>query len=431
MVTVTDQANNKGSKSIQFSELGERLNEPVIIGMLSRALKQKDMISLAAGFLDYEKLPLGFVDRAIKELSSQPGYPEFLQYGTTSGRPILREQIAKLLGEFPNEDPQKFDRKKVIVSTGSQQTLYISMQVLCNPGDIVLVEGPSYFVYLELLRGLGIKALSMPMKSDCQIDFERLDAWLGELKQKGDLDRIKATYIVSYFSNPSSRSMKLEEKVALAKTLKKWGLVVPVIEDAAYRDFYYDKPCAAPSVFSIKDYDEFPKLYLGTFTKPFATGLKVGYGICSDETLLNKLIYVKGHHDFGSSNTTQAIIEIALQKGWYKEWVATLHDHYKKKAQNFEKFAESEGLKGQGWEWDTPEGGLMVWLRGPKGFDTSIGSEFYEECMKNGVFYVPGDLCFAEGEPKNCVRLSVGMLHEDTLAEGVRRFAKSMRNVTA
>lgn len=418
-----------GNNKLQFSELGERLEEPVIIGMLSRALRQKDMISLAAGFTDNAKLPKEIVTRALSELNGLPGYPDFLQYGTTKGRPGLREEIAKLVSGYAGEKKEAFDASKVIVSTGSQQTLYIAMQVLCNPGDIVLVEGPSYFVFLELLTGLGIRAMSMPMEETCQINFKKLDEWLGELDKKGEIGRIKATYLVSYFSNPSSRSMTKEDKVSLAKVLKKWGVIVPVLEDAAYRDLYYEQEYAVPSIFSIEEYDEFPKLYLGTFSKSFSSGFKVGYCVCSHERLLSKMVNVKGHHDFGSSNFNQALLEVVLSKGWFYEWVEGLHEHYRKKVEDFEVIAVREGLRELGWAWEKPKGGLMAWLRGPEGFDTSIGSPFYETCMTNGVFYVPGNLCYAEGEPRNCVRLSLGTLSEKEMAEGIRRFASSMRQV--
>lgn len=418
------------TKKIAFSQFGEQLEEPIIAKMLTRALERPEYVSLAAGFTDSAMLPKSLIQEALSALSNEKGLPVFLQYGSIQGRPELREKIIEFLIRYPGEKNTYFSSENTIISNGSQQTLYLSMQVLCDPGDIVLVEGPSYFVFLELLKGLGIKAVSMPMSPDGCIDLPALDQWLQSMKEKNLLHKIKSVYLVSYYSNPSSHSMPLENKVGLASLLKKWDLLLPVMEDAAYRELYFTKPFPAPSVLSLEEYEDFPCLYLGTFSKPFSTGMKVGYGICTHDDWIEKMLYVKGHHDFGTANFNQALIEYILKKDLYENWLEPLHAHYKAKSDHFEEIAEAEGFRGLGWSWEKMQGGLLAWVKGPENLDTGLDSKFNQACLDNGVFYIPGDICFAEREPKNYVRLSIGTPSLDKLTEGLKRFIKIARQFT-
>lgn len=415
---------------LSYSNLGKRLEEPVIVGMMKKALENPALVSLAAGFTDTSKLPVDLVQKAVQELCSRRDSLEYLQYGTNQGRPKLREETAKfLLSFYDKENATYIKPENIIISNGSQQSLYLAMQVLCNEGDIILVEGPSYFVLLELLRGMNVQALSMPMLENGDIDIQALDRMLAKMEKEKSLARIKGIYIISYFANPSSHSISEATKVSLGDLIRKWSLNCALIEDAAYRELYFDAPYPSLSILSIQELDGISRLYLGTYTKPFVSGFKIGYSCSTDATLLNKMLYVKGHQDFGSANFSQALLEIILQKNWYTQWLNELHPHYKQKVECFNVIAQEEKLADLGCEWTHPKGGLMLWLKGPAGFDTSIDSPFYKACLQNGVFYVPGDLCFAERNPKNCIRLSLGSLPLETLKKGLKRLISTLRQV--
>lgn len=225
-----------------------------------------------------------------------------------------------------------YHASQMMISNGSQQSLYIAAQCLCDPGDIILVEQPSYFVCLEMLKGLGIEAVGLPCDAAGAVQLDKMPEFLESLKADGRWDRVKAVYLVSYFCNPSSRCLELDEKLGLATHFEQAGLRVPILEDAAYRELYYDEPHSAPSIFSLSAYDAFPKLYFGTYTKPFATGLKIGYCHCSDPLLLEKMLCVKGHQDFGSAHYNQCIIERVLEEGAYRAHLVGIQQHYQKKA---------------------------------------------------------------------------------------------------
>ena len=170
------------------------------------------------------------------------------------------------------------------------------------------------------------------------------------------------------------------------------------------------------------EFDPFPKLYLGTYTKPFATGLKIGYGYCTHSEWRDKILCIKGHQDFGSAHFTQAIIERVLDAGHYSGHLSGVQKHYARKAQILDRTLRESDLKDAGWNWATPKGGLILWLRAPAGTDLRMESNFCQGCIERGVFYVPGDLCFSSGKPWHCARLSSGALPEDKLREAAELF---------
>jgi len=413
---------------ISFSRLGREIASPVIVDLMARALANPNLLSLAAGFTDNVVLPRELVGRFAAELTQEGLDDEPLQYGQNQGRQRLRELSCEAIATHPAERADAFDPRAMFITNGSQQALYLAVQALCDPGDIVLVEEPSYFVCLEMLKGLGLRPIGIPCDDEGGILPDGLAARLKELDADGERSKVKAIYLVSYFCNPSSRSLDADEKRAVAKVLLEAGYQIPVIEDAAYRELYFDAPHPAPSIISMPEFDPFPKLYLGTYTKPFATGLKIGYGYCSHSEWREKILGIKGHQDFGSAHFTQAIIERVLDTGLYAEHLARIQKHYARKAHILDVALHEGGLLEAGWKWAQPKGGLIFWLRAPKGTDLRMESEFCQRCIEEGVLYVPGDLCFADGLPVNYARLSSGALPEDKLKEAAGRFvAQALR----
>jgi 2-aminoadipate transaminase len=392
---------------------------------MSLMLENPKLLSIAAGFTDTHTLPEPAVQAAVAALAKREGDPEYLQYGTNQGRHTLRALLAERLIAFEtlSEVEAEAVRKNFFITNGSQQALYLAMQVLCDPGDIVLVDRPSYFVYLEMLTGLGVQARSLPVDTEGRIDGPALRTLLTDLRKRDELSRLKAVYFVSYFSNPSARSLDEVEKNDLATALLNEGVTVPVIEDAAYRELYYEQPHPARSVLSLPAWSTFPKLYLSTLTKTFASGLKVGYGTSSDAALLAKMLHVKGHHDFGTANYNQAILEEVLMKGGLDAQLAVLRPSYMRKMRALHEALIVGGLPSLGWSWAVPKGGLYLWLRAPEALDTRLDSAFCHACVEAGVLYVPGDLCFGDDVPMNYIRLSFGVLDESDLAEAGRRFS--------
>ncbi len=405
-----------------FSALGQRATPPIIARLMTAALENPRLLSLAAGFTDNATLPVETFGEAVAALTAPGASPELLQYGTNQGRPRLRQLLAERLAREEGHDPSWAEAGRLLVTNGSQQALYLAMQVLCDPGDIVLVDRPSYFVFLEMLRGLGLEARSLPVGADGRLDLAALDAKLTAWQRTGDTARIKAVYLVGYFSNPSGRSLEVDEKRGLARLLSAHRLVVPTIEDAAYRQMAFDGSAGAPSVLALEEWSAFPRLYAGTLTKPFATGLKVGYGYCTDDEWRSRMLHVKGHQDFGSANLNQAVLERVLGDGSFDRHLGRIRPAYARKMQVLHAALVEGGLQRLGWSWAQPQGGLYLWLQAPADADLGLDTAFYRACVGAGVLYVPGELCYGDVPAKNTARLTFGVLAEEDLREAARRF---------
>jgi 2-aminoadipate transaminase len=410
----------------RYSLLGQRLTPPEITRLMRTALENPDLLSLAAGFTDTWTLPREEVRHAVDTLLAEPAGAEVLQYGTNQGRPRLRELLAARLAQ-QDAAPGAGDGEEIFVTNGSQQALALALQTLCDPGDIVLVERPTYFVFLELARGLGIELRSLPTADEGGLDPAGLEQLLANLAKNGCLNRLKAIYLVSYYSNPSSRSLSEGEKDAIGTALARHGTYPALIEDAAYRDLYFDAPHPSRSILRLDSLAAFPRLYAGTCTKAFATGLKVGYAVCPDEAWRERMLYLKGQHDFGTANFNQAIVERVLETGDYDRCLEGLRQHYRRKRDALSAVFAREDLAAMGWHWEMPQGGLYFWLRGPVDLDTGTESAFCRQALENGVLYVPGGLCYGDDPPPNYVRISFGVLQEAELAEAGRRFAATAR----
>lgn len=409
----------------RFSALGTRAQPPTIARLMSLAIDHPRLLSLAAGFTDNATLPQAAVAAAVTELCR--GDPETLQYGSNAGRPGLRRRLAERLARLePGLDPEAAG-ERLFITNGSQQALYLAVQVLCDPGDIVLVDQPSYFVFLELLAGLGVTARGIPVDAAGQVDAAALARLLAELRNQGQLGRVKAVYFVSYFSNPSGRSLTSAEKSSIAEVLTAAGLRVPVLEDAAYREMHYKQPAGVPSVLGLAAWEAFPRLYVSTLTKSLATGLKVGLAYCTDPEWQSRMLHVKGHHDFGTANFNQAVCEHLLATGGFDRHLGVIRSQYEAKMRVLHAALVDAGLRELGWRWSQPAGGLYLWLEAPECVDTGLEGEFCRRCIDAGVLYVPGALCYGEAAPRNRVRLSFGVLGEAALIEAARRFAMVAR----
>lgn len=409
-----------------YSAIGRRAlgHEPVITRLMADALSVPGLLSLAAGFTDNSVLPAEAVRAAVDALRRDESI-SYLQYGINEGLPPLRKHALKLVGGYETESIEDLGLDQIMITNGSQQALYLAVQLLCEPGDIVLVEAPSYFVFLELLAGLGVRAMSLPMTPQGRVDVEALPAFFAKLAQRGHLQHVRMIYLMGVYANPSARCWDESVKRSLGRFLQEQPREIPVIEDMAYRETFFKHPHEAASVLSLPEWEGLPSLYLGTFTKPFATGIKVGFAISRDREWLQGMSRIKGHQDFGSSNFLQAVLAQVLEAGAYGTHLQFIRPHYARKMEVLDVALKEAGLEHLGWHWERPAGGLLMWLEGPPECDTGIASAMWQSALKERVIYVPGDLCFAEGQPHSGVRLSFGALSEELIPEAAQRFVRA------
>jgi 2-aminoadipate transaminase len=399
---------------------------------MTLALEAPQLISLAAGFVDYDTLPVEATRQVLRELlDDREAAQKALQYGTTEGLQSLRRRVADYVCALDGLDGEVrgVTADSVILGTGSQQLLYLLSEVLLDPGDLVLLGHPSYFVYMGALRSAGADCRSVPL-DDNGMRSDLLEGLFNELQAKGQLSRVKLVYLVSYFQNPTGISVAGERRREILDLVEKYSLENPihVVEDAAYRELRYDGE-DIPSFFAL-DETRHTVLYLGTFSKPFAPGLKTGFAVLPPE-LAGPVARVKGGHDFGSSNFAQHILDRAMAKGLYADHVKTLRDSYRIKRDAILRALEEH--MPEGVSWTHPHGGLYVWLTLPETVETGPQSRLFKQATEEGMIYVPGEFCYGPDAaleiPTNHIRLSFGVGDPARLKEGVCRLSSAIRHI--
>ncbi|MCA1682607.1 MAG: PLP-dependent aminotransferase family protein [Actinobacteria bacterium] len=415
---------------IALSAASERTATPAISTLMGMALSDPGMVSLAAGFVDQATLPVGPTAREFSALADDPAEARrALQYGLTAGDLALRSRLVGLLESSEGVEAGSFAHvlPRTVVTTGSQQLLYLVAEALLDPGDIVLVESPTYFVFLGVLESRGARAIGVETDGH-GLRLDSLEGTLARLESEGSIERVKLIYTVSEHSNPSGISLGDDRRGPLVGLARKWSRRhrIFVLEDSAYRGLTYDG-VEPPSVWQ-HDPEGDTVILARTFSKTFSPGLKTGYGVLP-EALVDPVQRLKGNHDFGSANFNQVLIERLIADGSYGRQVATLVDRYRRKRDVLLDAIEEHLGPFDGVTWTHPAGGLYVWLSLPEGFDTGLTGAFFRGCVRESVLYVPGAFAFA-GEPgpapKNHARLCFGVAGEVELADGVRRLAKAL-----
>jgi 2-aminoadipate transaminase len=409
-----------------LSRLGRRSEAPAISWLLDVALSRPQLISLAAGFTDNESLPVKEA-RALLYDILKPGKAGqcALQYGSTAGDPLLREFTAqdfRIMDGVVDSD-KAYSPDRMVITNGSQQMLYMVTEAMCDEGDIVLVEDPTYFVYLGILQSHGIQGRGIRMTQE-GIDLEHLDATLKRLKKTGELKRVKMLYLVSYYQNPTGVTTGFAKKLAALKLLRQYekaaGHPIYLLEDGAYRELRFAGEDER-SALSAKGFAN-RVIYAGTYSKPFATGTRVGFGLMPDE-VYTPVIRIKGNHDFGTSNLLQQLLVKAINSGAYEKHLTALRRRYAKKARTM--LAALRQYFPKQVQWWEPQGGLYFWARLPQSVPAGVKSKLFQRAVAQDVLYVPGELCYANDptrkKPNHEMRLSFGGGTEENIHAGIAR----------
>jgi 2-aminoadipate transaminase len=400
---------------------------------MATALARPQLISLAAGFTDNASLPVKEVRGLLKGIlgSAHTGQAA-LQYGTTAGDETLRRLTARHLYALDGRPAARraYSPDRMVITNGSQQMLYMITEALCDPGDIVLVEDPSYFVFLSILQSHGVRARGVRMQQD-GLDLTRLEAVLEALKRTVELRRVKMLYLISYYQNPTGRTTSFEKKAGALKLLRRYeraaGHPLYLVEDGAYRELRFQGD-DVKSALAIKGHSD-RVIYAGTYSKPFATGTRVGFGLMP-ELVLTTVLRIKGNHDFGSSNLLQQLLARALSSGFYEEHLVALRKRYAHKARLM-RTALKQHFPTE-VEWWEPDGGLYFWARLPRWLQSGSTSKVFKATLARDVLYVPGNLCYADDptrrKPNHEMRISYGGATEDNMRKGIARLGAVLRD---
>lgn len=421
---------------LHFSDQAKRTTDQPISSYMRAAIEDPGLISLAAGLVDEPSLPVKEVMQACTELFADPSAARAaLQYGTTQGYLQLRRRLLERFAadEGLSPDSMALTSDEVIISNGSQQILKILGEILLNPGDIVLTEAPSYFVFHGVLSSHGTEVIGIPMDEQ-GMRTDVLETVLLRLDQTGKLDRLKIIYTVDYFQNPSGLSLGSDRRRHLLELVRRFSKRhrILILEDAAYRELRFD----APDVRSVKCLDTTNQyvVYTSTFSKSCSPGIRVGYSFVPKE-LVAPILRAKGNHDFGSANLNQHIAFRMLANGSYDNHVRDVQAAYRIKRDTMHDALLTAFREWPTVKWIKPQGGLYCWLRFPPDVPTGPGSALIEEAQREGVMYVPGEFCHvidsAGRLPTNEIRLCYGVATVDQIKEGIRRLAKAAKRLSA
>ncbi len=421
--------------AINFSQRRQWAADQSISFLMQQGLENRDVISLAAGFVDPKTLPVSEVSDVVSRLLADEATGQSaLQYAATAGsgelRSLLLEHLAGVEGHSVDSLGVTVD--DVVVTSGSQQFLQHLTDVLFDPGDICLVAAPTYFVYLGTLNGAGVETIAVET-DEHGICPDALDEELDRLDQAGQLHRVKLIYLVTWFENPSGVTLAADRRSQIVEIAKRWSKSqrLLVLEDAAYRELRYSGE-EIPSIWS-HDTSHEHVILAQTFSKSFSPGIRVAYAVMPRD-LVPAIHDVKGNFDFGSPNFSQQIIAEALRTGSYRKHVDLLRNSYRVKRDAMLAAAEKYFSDIDGASWLRPEGGLYVWMSLPEQIDTGYSAPLFQRATKtDGVMYVPGEIAYPTGSPlqkKNQMRLSFGVATPETLDEGMRRLASAVQSIS-
>jgi 2-aminoadipate transaminase len=423
--------------SVLLSRRATSAAEPPISDLMHRALVHPNLISLAAGFVDQRSLPVAETAEAIADLTAHlESGRAALQYGTTLGHARLREYVLDDVLAADRQSPAAagLSTDRVVLTAGSNQLLHLVTECLCDPGDIVLCAAPTYFVYLGLLAGIGVRGVGVA-SDEHGIVPDALEEELARRAGAGESRRVKALYVVSYYDNPSSATLSLERRRRLLEIVNRWsrehGQQLFVLEDAAYRELRYEGDDLA----SIRAFDEAggSVVYAGTFSKSFSPGLRVGWGILPP-ALVDPVCHFKGHIDFGSAHFNQAVMARVIEQGVYRPHVEKLRTTYRTKLSTTIAACQRHLGGIAGVRWRVPTGGLYVWLTLDDAIDAGPRGRLFDRAVEAGMLYVPGEFSFAPNgvaPQRNTIRLSFGVQTPEGIETGIAALAKAIKETQA
>ena len=392
----------------------DRLNnvETSAIRELFKLLGKPGIISFAGGFPDSALFDVdGIRTATLAALDQDAGAA--LQYGATEGYGPLREELASFMA---SKGVRELAAEQLIVTTGSQQALDLLGKVLINPGDKVIVEGPTFLATINCFRLYGADLVSAPVDGQ-GVDTEALERLIVE-------HRPKFVYLIPTFGNPSGGLLDLARRKAVLQMAVKYQTLI--VEDDPYGDLYFGE-APPPSLLALSS--EVPGsrdllVHCGSLSKVLSPGLRVGWMVGPPE-LLARATMCKQFSDAHTSTYAQATAAHYLRAGRLPATLAKVRAVYAERAQ-----AMALALRqdvGDALDFVPPQGGLFVWARltGAGGKPTHA-AEFAQRAIAKGVAFVPGMPFYcAHGDPAT-LRLSFATAGPDKIREGVARLAQAL-----
>ena len=356
--------------------------------------------SFAGGYPSADTFPLDDIGQTIADVIEKYGAKAF-QYGATQGVPELREAVAKRYG-VPVE--------RVQITSSSQQGIDVCTRVLVDPGDVILTSSPSYLGALQSFRSYRADIRGVAHNEDLTEFKAAYETVISQVLGEGK--KIKFLYMIPDFQNPSGESLTLKERKMLVELAEKHDFLI--VEDSPYRELRYEGE-HIPTMYSLSP-DRV--IHLGSFSKIFAPGFRLGWAIAHPE-ILDKIYVCKQSLDLCPPILDQYVAAEFLASGRLDDNLAKSVALYKGKRDLLLSLLQEH--MPQGVRWTHPEGGLFLFLNMPEGFDAV---KFYDRALDAGVAYVAGEFFHPDGSGKNTMRLNFSFMSEEKMREGVKILAE-------
>lgn len=375
------------------------------VGSILKAAADPRIISFAGGLPAPELFPVTEMKAAVERAFDKHGR-ELMQYGAAKGVPALREWALHHVAE---KEGVHGELENVLITTGSEQALDLVGKALVDPGDVVLVEQPTYLCAVDVFKSYGAHLVSVAMDDNGM----RTDALEETLKAHPGS---KLLYTVPNFQNPTGRTIPLERRQKMAELAAKYDLTI--LEDNPYGEIRF----AGQHVPAVKSFDHDGHVcYMGTFSKTLAPGFRLGW-IVADKQIIDKLTVLKQSADLHTDNLAQYATVEYVQNNDLDAHVKDISALYSKRKQLM-----IDGIKKYfpaAVKYTNPEGGMFLWVEVP-GVDDTVA--VFKECLKNNVAFVPGDPFFAGKPQPGAFRLNYSNMAEDQIEEGLKRLGEVLQ----
>ncbi|MCD6546262.1 MAG: PLP-dependent aminotransferase family protein [Thermotogae bacterium] len=407
--------NNKIEKKL--SKMAKRVKSSIIRELLKYST-QPDMISFGGGVPDPETFPRHELAKISSEIIEKE-YKVALQYSTTEGDPILREEYLKLLKRRYGIDGLSLDN--ILLTSGSQQALDLIGRIFLDEDSICAVSSP---VYLGAASAFSIRTqrfINVPLEDD-GMDVDFLEKQLKDLDKKGLMNKFKFTYVVSNFHNPAGVTISLEKRKKLLELAWKYDFYI--VEDDPYGSLRYEGE-HIPNIFKLGDIEHV--ILLNTFSKILCPGLRIG-AVIGDKSIVRKLVMAKQSADLCSPALTQRLVGRYLQRYDIFERLSKTLELYRSKLTTMMNAFEEYLSEIKGTKWTKPQGGLFSWVKLPENVDTM---DMLELAKEKKILYIPGEVFHIDGKGKNYMRVSFCLPTQEQIVEGTKRLVQVIREYQA
>jgi len=385
---------------LQYASWMEASGES-FIGEILKAAQNPKMISFAGGLPALELFPDQVLQRCFQRVFEEQGKLA-LQYAQTSGYPPLRQWLA----QQHTRKGRQVAIEEIVVTTGSQQGLSLLAQTFLDPGDIVLVETPTYLGAIQAFQSFRARMMMVPCDAQGIIP-EELEKILRQVTPK-------FLYLIPNYQNPSGKIMGLERRRELLRVAQAYDLLV--IEDNPYGNLRFEGE-AIPDLIELGD----NVIYLGTFSKILAPGLRVGYVVANPD-ILNHLCKTKEGVDLHSNSLTQRAVLEFLKEGLLPEHILKLCTLYRERRNAMVRAIDK--YLGDEVEMIVPSGGLFLWARFKK---ITNSFELLQKTIHQNVLFVPGSVFYPDGRLTAEARLNYSCSTPEVIEEGIQRLARAIR----